>query len=121
MLPTEQRPMSDPYPLALLGGTIQELSTAGYSAMLSTADNFVRQPPSVDAVILLGQGVHDDAVTSMDRCNLQLVIWGSARNDVRHIDVGSDHFHGGVLAAQRFSDLGRPHEVFLGADGKRGG
>lgn len=114
MLPTEQRPMSDPYPLALLGGIIQELSTAGYSAMLSTADNFVRQPPSVDAVILLGQGAHDDAVNSIERCKLPLVVWGSARNDARHVIVGSDNFAGGVLAAQRFADLGRKHAVFLG-------
>src|SRR3546814_16564789 len=48
MLPTEQRPMSDPYPLALLGGIIQELSTAGYSAVLSTAATCVRHPPSVE-------------------------------------------------------------------------
>lgn len=114
MLPTNERPMSDPYPLALLGGIIQELSTAGYSAMLSTADNFVRQPPSVDAVILLGQGAHDDAVGSIERCNLPLVIWGSTRNDATHIIVGSDNVAGGALAAQRFADLGRKHAVFLG-------
>ena len=114
MIPTTQRPMSDPYPLALLGGIIQELSTAGYSAMLSTADNFVKQPPSVDAVILLGQGVHDDAVASLERCNLPLVIWGSARNDTRHVIVGSDNFAGGSLVAQRFADLGRKHAIFLG-------
>lgn len=114
MLPTTQRPMSDPYPLALLGGIIQELSTVGYNAMLSTADNFLRQPHSVDAVILLGQGVHDDAVASIERCNLPLVIWGSARNDTRHLIVGSDNYAGGEQAAQRFADLGRTHAVFLG-------
>lgn len=114
MLPTTARPMSDPYPLALLGGIIQDLSTAGYNATLSTADNFIRRPPTVDAVILLGQGMHDDAVASIERCNLPLVVWGSARNDASHIIVGSDNMAGGVLAAQRFADLGRKGAIFLG-------
>ena len=31
MTPAKGRPMSDPYPLELLGGITQELTTAGYS------------------------------------------------------------------------------------------
>lgn len=114
MMPTAARPMSEPYPLSLLGGIIQELSEQGYSAVLSTADNFIRVPPSVDAVILLGQGVHDDAVRSIERCNLPFVIWGSVRNDAEHVIVGSDNLTGGALAAQRFVELGRKRAVFLG-------
>ncbi|MEK6541212.1 MAG: LacI family DNA-binding transcriptional regulator [Pseudomonadota bacterium] len=114
MIPTASRPIGEPYPLALLGGIIQELATAGYSAVLSTADNFVRVPPSVDGVILLGQGVHDDAVTNIERCKLPLIIWGSVRNDSRHVIVGSDNVTGGALVAQRLATLGRRRAVFLG-------
>ena len=114
MVPTAARPMSEPYPLALLGGIMQELASADYSAVLSTADNFVRVPPSVDGVILLGQGVHDDAVGVIERCKLPLVIWGSVRNDSEHVIVGSDNVAGGALAAQRFATLGRRRAIFLG-------
>src|SRR3546814_1762149 len=35
MAPTPERPMSGPYPLELLGGISQELTSAGYSVLLS--------------------------------------------------------------------------------------
>lgn len=115
MMPNRARPMSEPYPLSLLGGIIEELSIAGYSAMLSTAANFTRLPPAVDAVILLGQGVHDDAVETIERCKLPLVVWGSTRNDGgRHVVVGSDNVAGGRLAGDRAALLGRRGAVFLG-------
>src|SRR5215813_10726611 len=36
MKPSVDRPMSDPYPLELLGGIAQELATANYSVLLTT-------------------------------------------------------------------------------------
>lgn len=117
MMPTVERPMSEPYPLALLGGIMQELASADYSAVLSTADNFLRVPPSVDGVILLGQGVHDDAVATIERCKLPLVIWGSVRHDSAHVIVGSDNVAGGAMAAQRMAALGRRRALFLGNTG----
>lgn len=115
MIPSRTRPMSEPYPLSLLGGIIEELSIAGYSAMLSTAANFTRVPPAVDAVILLGQGTNDDAVPLIERCKLPLVVWGSIRNDGgRHLVVGSDNLAGGRLAGERVSQLARRGAIFLG-------
>lgn len=114
MMPTASRPMSEPYPLALLGGIIQELASADFSAVLSTVANFQRVPPSVDGVILLGQGAHEDAVAAIERCQLPLVIWGSTRNYKRHAIVGSDNVAGGALAAQRMAALGRRRTLFLG-------
>lgn len=118
MQPTVGRPISDPYPMSLLGGIIEELSQADYSAMLLTAEKFMRLPPSVDAVILLGQGQRNDAVALMERCNLPLVVWGSARHDGHgHVVVGSDNVEGGRLAARRLVDLGRRRALFLGDTG----
>lgn len=115
MQPTPGRPIGEPYPMSLLGGIIEELSVADYSAMLLTAEKFLRLPPSVDAVILLGQGLQNDAVTLVERCNLPLVVWGSARNDEdRHVVVGSNNVEGGRLAAERFLQLGRRRALFLG-------
>lgn len=118
MQPSAARPISEPYPMSLLGGIIEELSKADYSAMLLTAEKFMRLPPSVDAVILLGQGPRNDAVTLIERCNLPLVVWGSSRNDEgRHVVVGSDNVGGGRLAALRLLELGRRRALFLGDQG----
>lgn len=118
MQPSVGRPISDPYPMSLLGGIIEELSQADYSAMLLTAEKFMRLPPSVDAVILLGQGARNDAVALMERCNLPLVVWGSARHDGHgHVVVGSDNVAGGRLAAERLIELGRRRALFLGDTG----
>lgn len=118
MQPTSGRPISDPYPMSLLGGIIEELSRVDYSAMLLTAEKFMRLPPSVDAVILLGQGARNDAVALMERCNLPLVVWGSARHDGHgHVVVGSDNVEGGRLAGRRLAELGRRRALFLGDTG----
>lgn len=114
MTPTPMRPISDSYPLGLLGGIMQELAGVGYSVMLSTAETFVGTVPAVDGVILLGQGVHDDAVATIARAGLPMTVWGSARNDRDHVIVGSDNVAGGALAAQRLLALGRRRLAFLG-------
>lgn len=114
MMPTPSRLMSDSFPLALLGGIIQELAEAGISAMLSTVDNFMKLPPAVDGVILLGQGVFNDAVETLADYGLPLVVWGSVRGGAGKVVVGSDNLSGGALAAQRLAQLGRRHLVFLG-------
>ena len=57
MTPVRGRPMSDPYPLELLGGITQELTTAGYSAVLTSKQLMNTAPvQGADGLILLGQG-----------------------------------------------------------------
>lgn len=114
MVPTSTRPMSEPYPLALLGGIIQELSSAGFTLSLSTLATFAAAPGSVDGIILLGQGMHNDAVADIERLGLPLVVWGAVRPDSHHVIVGSDNREGGALAADRMEQLGRKRLVFLG-------
>ncbi|WP_336407588.1 LacI family DNA-binding transcriptional regulator [Tahibacter soli] len=115
MTPSAGRPMSDPYPLELLGGITQELTTLGYSLLLTTRQG--AGAPAVqaaDGVILLGQGAHQDAVHLFDRLQLPMVVWGAAPTDAAHVVVGSDNRQGGSLAAERFLALARRHPVFLG-------
>jgi DNA-binding LacI/PurR family transcriptional regulator len=114
MTATPTRPMSEPYPLALLGGIIQELTSCGYNLVLSTAETFVSNALSVDAVILLGQGVQDDAVSQIAAAGLPMVVWGSVRNDMDHVIVGSDNIAGGVIAAARLLSVGRRRLAYLG-------
>ena len=76
MTPSVNRPMSDPYPLALLGGIAQELAAVNYSVLLTTRQGaFAPAVHAADAVILLGQGAKLQAVHVFDRLRLPMVFW----------------------------------------------
>ena len=115
MNPDANRPMSDPYPLELLGGLLQELTSTRYSALLTTRSD--ADAPAVqasDAVVLLGQGPHHDAVRMFDKLPLPMVVWGAPGGGDKHVTVGSDNRHGGASVAERFIKIGRRHPLFLG-------
>jgi DNA-binding LacI/PurR family transcriptional regulator len=115
MTPSLNRPMSDPYPLELLGGIAQELATFNYSVLLTTRQGaFAPAVQAADAMILLGQGVKLQAVHLFDRLRLPMVVWGAPSPGDQHIVVGSDNRLGGMSVAERFVSLGRHHPVFLG-------
>ncbi len=116
MTPTPERTMWDPYPLALLGGISQELTSARYNVLLTTrqaADDVA--VAGADGLILLGQGPHQDAVHVYEKLGLPMVVWGAAGvGGDQHIVVGSDNRHGGMSVAERFMSIGRRHPVFIG-------
>lgn len=115
MRPSHDRRMSDPYPLDLLGGISQELTSAGYCVLLATMAS--QQLPSVrgaDAVILLGQGANEDAVDAIAGWHMPMVVWGAIGSHPASVTVGSDNLRGGSLAAERFIKLGRHRIAFLG-------
>lgn len=114
MAPSHDRLMSEPYPLSLLGGIMQELTAAGQNMVLTTIDLFAEHPPSTDGVILLGQGVHDDAAAAVEAMGLPYVVWGAAHGPPERIVVGSDNRAGGRLAADYLAAGGRRQLVFLG-------
>lgn len=115
MTPIKGRPMSDPYPLELLGGITQELTTAGYSVVL-TSKQLLDTPPvqGADGLILLGQGSHGEAVKVLQKAGLPLVVWGAPGTDSSYIVVGSDNRKGGASVGQRFIEQGRKKLIFLG-------
>lgn len=116
MAPSAQRQMSGPYPLALLGGIIQELTSAGYSLLL-TALTEDEPPPGVraaDGVILLGQGPHERAMHTVREWGRPLVVWGAVSRNQSETVIGSDNVRGGQLAAERFLALGRGRPAFVG-------
>ncbi|MES2072305.1 MAG: LacI family DNA-binding transcriptional regulator [Pseudomonadota bacterium] len=115
MTPAKDRPMSDPYPLELLGSITQELTTAGYSVVL-TSKQLIDTPPvqAADGLILLGQGSHGEAVRHLQRSGLPLVVWGAPDTDPSCIVVGSDNRKGGASVAEHFLSQSRKKLVFLG-------
>jgi DNA-binding LacI/PurR family transcriptional regulator len=115
MTPTIERQMSGPYPLDLLGGISQELTSSGYAVLLTSLQGGAL--PSVqaaDGVILLGQGAHEDAMHQVERWGRPMVVWGAVSRHESQVVVGSDNQRGGALAAERFLALGRRRPVFLG-------
>ena len=82
MQPDTDRPMTDAYPLQLLGGITQELTSRGYSVLLSALQSPGQgMAASADGVILLGQGAHGSAVKSVAAMGLPLVVWGADRTE----------------------------------------
>lgn len=114
MTPSHERLMSEPYPLLLLGGILQELTAAGQNMVLTTIDLFLQAPPSADGVILLGQGVHDDAAAVIEATGLPYVVWGAEHGPPGRVVVGSDNREGGRLAAEYLLGRGRRRLLFLG-------
>lgn len=115
MTPVKGRPMSDPYPLELLGGITQELTTAGYSVVLTSKQLLHTAPvQGADGLILLGQGTHGEAVKVLQKAGLPLVVWGAPDGGSSYIVVGSDNRKGGASVAARFIEQGRKRLVFLG-------
>ncbi len=115
MNPTPDRMMSDPYPLDLLGGISQTLTSRGYSLLLATMsgkDSVAFQ--SAEGIILLGQGIHDEAVKALQPILAPLVVWGAPHEGADYCIVGSNNTHGGQIAAEHLTVLGRKRLVFLG-------
>ncbi len=115
MKPSSDRSMLDPYPLNLLGGITQELTTAGYSVLLTTRHEAnAAAVHAADGLILLGQGAHQDAVRRFDKLGLPMVVWGAPAGHDAHVVVGSNNRQGGAIVAEHFVTLGRRHPVFVG-------
>lgn len=116
MMPSVERQMSGPYPLDLLGGITQELTSSGYSVLLtSLAASPLPSVKAADGVILLGQGAHEDAMHTVREWGRPMVVWGAVSRHESQVVVGSDNRRGGALAAERFLALGRRQPVFLGS------
>lgn len=115
MKPSSDRTMLDPYPLTLLGGISQELTAAGYSVLLTTRQGATAAAvQAADGLILLGQGVRQDAVRRFDKLGLPMVVWGAQGESDAHVVVGSDNRQGGALVATHFIRQGRRSPVFIG-------
>ena len=116
MTPVKGRPMSDPYPLELLGGITQELTTAGYSVVLTSqaaarhgAGAGRRRPDPAGPGLARRGGAR--------RCSRPACRWwcGARRKPTRsYVVVGSDNRKGGASAAERFLEQGRRKLIFVG-------
>jgi len=67
-----------------------------------------------DGIIFLGQGPGDKWLKDLARTRVPFVVWGAVDAHSSYCTVGSDNRKGGMLAGQRFLELGRDRVVFVG-------
>ncbi len=67
-----------------------------------------------DGIIFLGQGPGDGWLKDLARTPVPFVVWGAVGEDSSYCTVGSDNRKGGMLAGQRFVELGRNRIAFVG-------
>ena len=115
---TNDRPLYDPYPLALLGGIMQECAAAGFALVLTTSDpQMSAEAQDASGIIVLGQGADHHAVHALKSLDLPLAVWGADDGVEATMGaevVGSNNRQGGRLAAQHLMSRGRRRFVFLG-------
>lgn len=115
---SDDRPLYDPYPLAILGGVLQECAAAGFAVVLTTSDpKMSDEVLDTSGVIVLGQGANHATVRSLTGTNLPLAVWGAddgVEREIGAVVVGSDNRQGGMLAAQHLQHRGCQRLVFLG-------
>jgi DNA-binding LacI/PurR family transcriptional regulator len=67
-----------------------------------------------DGIIFLGQGPGDKWLKDLSRTNVPFVVWGAVDARSSYCTVGSDNKKGGLLAGQRFMEMGRQQVLFVG-------
>ena len=67
-----------------------------------------------DGIIFLGQGPGDKWLKDLARTRVPFVVWGAVDAHSSYCTVGSDNKKGGLLAGQRFADMGRDRVLFVG-------
>jgi DNA-binding LacI/PurR family transcriptional regulator len=67
-----------------------------------------------DGIIFLGQGPGDGWLKDLARTRVPFVVWGAVDEVSSYCTVGSDNRKGGMLAGERFLELGRDRIAFVG-------
>lgn len=113
--------LSDPFFLEMLGGIADELTTRGYSMLLSK----ITQNPCdwianmvgsrrVDGVIVIGQSLHHTHLNELAASNINMVVWGARIAGQRYVTVGSDNREAGYVGTSHLIEQGCRRIVFLG-------
>lgn len=116
MNPSNERLMSEPLILPVIGGLLQEMAMNGYRLVLTTrAEAISSNEMDTEGIILLGEGANGQASQEMQRFDLPMIVWGVHRPAQGHVAfVGSDNFEGGRLVGAHLADIGRRRILFLG-------
>jgi len=117
----EERSLSDPFFLEMIGVVGDEAAAAGYDLLLSTTLPWRGKRPGnsitagrADGIIVIGQGDSRAELNEFARKHRQLIVWGGTFKDDIYPVIGSDNQHGGRLATRHLINIGRQNLAFLG-------
>lgn len=114
-LQRDDRPITDPLLLAMIGGLLEVLTPADYAMLLTTHDHFLGSTAiGADGVVVLGQGEGGRGLERVGNFGLPVVAWGEPVPGLTVPVIGSDNRLGGRLAAQHLVQGGRRRVLFLG-------
>ncbi len=114
-LQRDDRPITDPLLLAMIGGLLEVLTPADYAMLLTTHDHFLgSNAVGADGVVVLGQGEGGRGLQNVDALGLPVVAWGEPVPGLTVPVIGSDNRLGGRLAAEHLIESGRRRVLFLG-------
>ena len=114
-LDRDDRPITDPLLLTMIGGLLEVLTPADHAMLLTTNDHFLESNAiGADGVVLLGQGEGGRCLAQVGTFGLPLVAWGEPVPGLSVPVIGSDNRQGGRLAAEHLVASGRKRLLFLG-------
>lgn len=114
-LQRDDRPITDPLLLTMIGGLLEVLTPADYAMLLTTKDHFLASSAiGADGVVVLGQGEGGSGLSRIDTFGLPVVAWGAPMAGLNIPVIGSDNRQGGRLAAEHLVSAGRRRLLFLG-------
>jgi DNA-binding LacI/PurR family transcriptional regulator len=114
-LARDDRPITDPLLLAMIGGLLEVLTPADHAMLLTTNDHFLASNAiGADGVVMLGQGEGGRSLAQVGGFGLPLVAWGEPVPGLNVPVIGSDNRQGGRLAAEHLVAAGRKRLLFLG-------
>ncbi|OYU33598.1 LacI family DNA-binding transcriptional regulator [Novosphingobium sp. PASSN1] len=114
-LQRDDRPITDPLLLAMIGGLLEVLTPADYAMLLTTHDHFLGSNAiGADGVVVLGQGEEGRGLQRVGNFGLPVVAWGEPVPGLTVPVIGSDNRLGGRLAAEHLVVGGRKRLLFLG-------
>lgn len=112
----DERPISDPLILWIIGGLIEVLTPADHALLLTTSDHFLASNAiGADGVVMIGQGEDAKKLSEVRNAGLPMVAWGAPVPGLDVRVIGSDNRLGGQLAARHLvEDCGCRKILFLG-------
>ena len=114
-LQRDDRPITDPLLLTIIGGLLEVLTPADHALLLTTKDHFLASNAiGADGVVVLGQGEQGRGLQQVGTFGLPVVAWGEPVPGLTIPVIGSDNRQGGRLAAEHLVATGRKRLLFLG-------
>lgn len=114
-LARDDRPITDPLLLTMIGGLLEILTPADHAMLLTTHDHFLASNAiGADGIVMLGQGEGGRGLAQVGSFGLPLVAWGEPVPGLNVPVIGSDNRQGGRLAAEHLVAAGRKRLLFVG-------